>query len=204
MAEGTIPTVKLRTNLAEVLTLQKVYYSAGKDWKDPETGKVKKLPASLALVGDQVGHTIKIYVPLECGKTLSDAGWLTKLGAKDRFGGPAFQVNGSPRIQVLREEDGKRKTTTVSLVNGAGVPEGPRSVIGDKESGHASPSQKAPQASQKPLGTTFATLGDSYLAALKEAVRAYRELGIPSIAPEQIQSAAACIFIEANRQGVRP
>lgn len=204
MAEK-IPAVRLRTNIPEILTLSAVYYSAGKDWKDPETGKVKKLPPTLALVGEQAGTKIKIYVPLDCGKTLTEHGWLTKTGQKDKYGGPAFQVNGHPRIQVLKVEDGKHKTTTVSPADEAGVPEGTRSVIGDKESGHASPSQKAPEKAPKPSGApTFQTLEDRLMAALNAVCAAYKKAGLVAPNPDQLQAHASTLFIEASRQEINP
>lgn len=186
-------TVKLRTNLPERMTLKYVNYSAGKDWTDPATKQVKKMPASLALVGQQDGvGPVRIYVPLACGKDLTELGYLTKTGGKDKFGGPEFRVTGQPLIDVLKTEDGKKKLTSITPAGSAGPGAPAPAVRTPKPNG-------APPVSQ----TTFQTLGDIYAAALVEAVRAYKTAGLVAPNEAQLHAAAASIFIEANKQGIR-
>ena len=199
-----IETLKLRTNLPVVLTLSHVYYSAGKDWKDPETDKTKKLPATLALMGKPFGTqaTVKVYVPLECGKALTEHGWLSKTGEKDKYGGPAFQVHGSPTIRILREEDGKRKTTTITPAD-----EAPAVGVLTASAGITvgQPAQKPPErAPAPPHALTFETLGNRYKAALDAVCKAYKEAGLGAPNAEQLHAGAACVFIEASRQGITP
>ena len=185
-------TVRLRTNLPERMTLKYVNYSEGKDWKDPETGTVKKMPASLALVGQQEGvGAVRIYVPLTCGKDLTELGYLTKTGGKDKFGGPEFRVTGQPLIDVKKTEDGKKKLTSITPAGPAGP-------------GSPAPVQQSPKPNGAPpvSQTTFQTLGDRYAKALTETIRAYKEAGLIAPNTEQLHAGSACIFIESCRQHI--
>jgi hypothetical protein len=121
-------TVKLKTNVPRRMILRFVYWSDGKDWTDPKTNKVKKLPPQVNLRGSipdadgpQGNRDIQVFMPVDCLTDLQKQGVVRATGAKDNFGGDAYEVvGGSADITLEKAERIPAKdSSTVSSRRGA-------------------------------------------------------------------------------------
>jgi hypothetical protein len=182
-----VPTIKLLTNIGVTMTLRQVYYNHSAD------AKAKGWKAQLCLQGDVDGVKSRVYVPLGVGKDLTKYGWLEK-GPK-KGDEPTFLVTGSPRIVLLKSENGTQKLTTASPADGFdatdAAPQNPRP---------ASTTPPKPVQTRPELG--WQMMGDRYRNALQQAIRAFGEAGVKDPETTALHAAAATIMIAADRLGV--
>lgn len=168
-------TIKLQTNIPLRGKVTAIFYQPSKreDWSD-----------QICLYGDWDVGKGKVYLPDRLDDDLARLGVITAGPDENN----KYTVKPTD-ITILRGEDGKKKTTEVTLSDGATPPA----------------AQNAPQ---QPKPTKPAPNGRSDWKVLQgrfKAAYAIAKDALPEeTPPEVIQSATACVFIEANKMGIAP
>jgi hypothetical protein len=198
-------TVKLKTNVPLEMTLRWVYWSDGKDWTDPDTKKVKKLPPRVLLRGqDKGGADIQTYQPIDLLTDLQKQGLVRPTGGKDNFGGDAYEVVGGSAditLEKAERDSGKGHIYSVEPTGGAPKPIEPPATAPDP-----SPPTQAPPADHM-MGevpdnrAAWAALQERYKRCVMIAYHVWHEQnGVDELPMETWQTGAHALFIEANKQ----
>ena len=110
---------KLQTNIPVTGRPQYVNYWTGKDWKDPETGKVKKLPDTVSIKGtwDVDADTVS-FLPLGLVTDMMNMGMIEDNGT-NQYGNPDYRVIKDDPIRITKTEDGKSRYTVIEWADGA-------------------------------------------------------------------------------------
>jgi hypothetical protein len=197
-------TIKLLTNVPLIGVLNYVDFSKSKTegWSD-----------QIALKGHFDGHGEgRVYLSDWLAKPMIENGIIEAAGT-DRDGNQAYKVLYKGRVQILREENGPKKYTTILPLDQAATPAAgavspppaasPRTAApAATGTGGGSP-QAVPAsgpASTKEDGE-WASLHRNYRRAIAVAIRAWGENQLP-LEGEVLVAAAATVFIEANKRGL--
>jgi len=171
-------TVTLKTNIPHTMTLQYCNYAKSKTEGWADRLQLKATDGSA------------VYVPLACGGDLVNIQAIRKTGEKDRYGHPAFEVLGRPTIVVTKMEEGTKKFTTIHLA-------------GDAAENTPPAPEKNRQAKAKAAPVADRSL-DRLEGIMTWALAAADRIWNGDAPPETLHATAACLFIEANRQGLGP
>jgi hypothetical protein len=169
-------TIKIKTNIPLTGTVSAIYHqpSTREDWSD-----------QICLYGDWSEGKGKVYLADWAAEKLSELGVIN--------GGPSpapesrYSVNVGKSITILRSEDGNKKHTEITVGSNGAAPQ---------------PTASAPESPQKAqnVRSEWKVLQDRFMAAYLIARKVLPE----DTPPEVVQSATACVFIEANKQGLMP
>ncbi len=108
-------TIKLATNIPLVGTVQSCYYA-----KSKTEGYSDQIKLKGTFDGQGEGS---VYLPLRLVNDLATAGMLAvPTDKKDNYGNQAFQWLYGGKIQILKQEEGTRKFTTVTAAEKNGSP----------------------------------------------------------------------------------
>lgn len=114
-----LPTIKLKTNIPTVGTIQSVGYWLGKEFKNEKTGEPEKGSDQISLNGVWDGQAGRIWLNASKALELIAIGAIQQLREPDQRGNPAYKVLTPARVlQILKTEEGTRKPITFLWVDG--------------------------------------------------------------------------------------
>ena len=201
-------TIKLQTNIPIVGVLKYVDYSKSRveGWQD-----------QLCLKGTWDGHGEgRVYLPVWLADKMIEQNIVDEDG-QDRYENPAYRVTYAGRVQILREEHGTKKVTTIlplgdvgpitakSAPTAAGAESpppaaSPRRALADGRDRDGRP--VAVPASVPPSSDEWAALSRNYHRACDIASRAWSNAEGVVVSADHLVAAAATVFIEANKRGL--
>lgn len=157
----------------------------------------------LRLTGKSGGKQIAVYVSINLENDLGSRGWIERTGGTDKFGGPAFKVNGQPKFTLLKVEEGTKKYVTIQPYDFQTAGNGQHKAQQPTQSAPGSKPATAPVASiPQPAPYGFEAMEALYSRCVGIARRCWLVAGKPTIPDDLLVSAVATLFIESNKRGL--
>ena len=177
---------------------QYVNYWSGKDWTDPKTKKVKRLPDTISIKGtwDVSADTLS-FINVDVVSDLMEMGMIEDNGTNE-WGNPDYRVIKDDPIRIVHKKEGDNWFWVVEWVNGATAQtKQAQEVVRLVDTGAG----LVPKATND--RHTFAEMRDLLSACLKTADQAWTNAGLGTPDNATLQASAATLFIQANRQGLK-